>query len=117
MTSTTTMNSQKVVLISGGSFSPITFAHLRMFEMARDHLTSLKFTVLQGILSPVSDFYKKAGLIEAKHRVEMCTLAVSDSDWIICDNWESKQQRYTTTVELLHHGNISQLSYSISGWI
>lgn len=31
-------NMSKVVLLACGSFNPITNMHLRMFELARDHL-------------------------------------------------------------------------------
>ncbi|CAH3142019.1 unnamed protein product [Pocillopora meandrina] len=76
----------RVVLLSCGSFNPITFLHLRMFgkdaifeeyniflfsviyscfwsdfsEIARDALLKTGiYTVVQGIFSPVNDGYKK----------------------------------------------------------
>ncbi len=57
-----------------GSFSPITYFHLRLFgiyllnnrieitislEMARDRATDLGYDVIGGYMSPVSDAYKK----------------------------------------------------------
>jgi nicotinamide mononucleotide adenylyltransferase len=58
-----------LLLVACGSFSPITYLHLRMFEMAADYAKfSTNFEVVGGYLSPVSDAYKKAGLATADHR-------------------------------------------------
>lgn len=58
-----------LLLIACGSFSPITYLHLRMFEMAADYVRfSTDFELLGGYLSPVSDAYRKAGLASADHR-------------------------------------------------
>lgn len=58
-----------LLLVACGSFSPITYLHLRMFEMAADYVKfSTEFELLGGYLSPVSDAYRKAGLASADHR-------------------------------------------------
>lgn len=58
-----------LLLVACGSFSPITYLHLRMFEMAADYVRfSTDFELLGGYLSPVSDAYRKAGLASAEHR-------------------------------------------------
>lgn len=60
-----------IVLVACGSFSPITHMHLRMFEMAVDHVKqsmSSEYEVVGGYMSPVSDRYNKAGLASAAHR-------------------------------------------------
>lgn len=55
-----------VVLVACGSFSPVTYLHLRMFEMARDYIKhQTQFEVVGGYLSPVNDQYKKPGLLSA----------------------------------------------------
>jgi hypothetical protein len=55
-----------VVLVACGSFSPVTYLHLRMFEMARDFIKQqTKFEVVGGYVSPVNDQYKKPGLASA----------------------------------------------------
>lgn len=64
-------NSKKtpVVLVACGSFSPVTYLHLRMFEMAKDFIRQhTNFEIMGGYLSPVSDMYKKPGLLSANHR-------------------------------------------------
>lgn len=70
--------------------------------MARDALEDDdRFQVVGGLLSPVSDQYRKTGLVLASHRLEMCRLAVADSSWIDVDAWETQQDEYPTTVQAL----------------
>jgi|SRR5882762_5327941 len=64
-------NPQKhpIVLVACGSFSPVTYLHLRMFEMAKDYVRqNTDYEIVGGYLSPVSDKYKKPGLLSAHHR-------------------------------------------------
>ncbi|XP_028309458.1 nicotinamide/nicotinic acid mononucleotide adenylyltransferase 1 isoform X2 [Gouania willdenowi] len=95
----------KVVLLACGSFNPITNMHLRMFELARDHLEDTgHYKVVRGIISPVGDGYKKKGLIEACHRVQMAKLATETSgNWITVDDWESLQPEWVETAKVVRH--------------
>ncbi|CAJ1085412.1 nicotinamide/nicotinic acid mononucleotide adenylyltransferase 1-like [Xyrichtys novacula] len=94
----------KVVLLACGSFNPITNMHLRMFELARDHLEDTgQYRVVKGIISPVGDGYKKKGLIEACHRLAMVRLATEDSDWITVDAWETLQPEWVETAKVVRH--------------
>ncbi|KAK7534998.1 uncharacterized protein J3D65DRAFT_432185 [Phyllosticta citribraziliensis] len=93
-----------LVLVACGSFSPITYLHLRIFEMALDWARyNTEFEVVGGYVSPVGDAYKKAGLAEARHRVRMCELAVEDSSWIAVDKWEPLRKEYQPTAVVLDH--------------
>ncbi|THC97487.1 hypothetical protein EYZ11_003021 [Aspergillus tanneri] len=94
-----------LLLVACGSFSPITYLHLRMFEMAADYVKfSTEFEIVGGYLSPVSDAYRKAGLASAQHRVAMCQLAVDrTSDWLMVDTWEPMQKNYQPTAVVLDH--------------
>jgi len=92
-----------VVLVACGSFSPITYLHLRMMEQARDACVSAGMRVAGGFYSPVTDAYKKKGLASSSHRVAMCELAVKSSDWLMIDRWESQQSEYQTSVVVLDH--------------
>ncbi|KAJ0036890.1 hypothetical protein NQD34_005567 [Periophthalmus magnuspinnatus] len=92
----------RVVLLACGSFNPITNMHLRMFELARDHLEDSGFRVVKGIISPVGDGYKKKGLIEARHRLEMARLA-SENSWITVDSWEGLQAEWVETCKVVRH--------------
>lgn len=96
---------EPLVLVACGSFSPITFLHLRMFEMARDHAHfHSSYRVLGGYFSPVASAYSKLGLASALHRVNMCELAVREtSDWLMVDAWEARQGAYTPTAQVLDH--------------
>ncbi|NWX96231.1 NMNA3 adenylyltransferase, partial [Nothoprocta ornata] len=93
-----------LILLACGSFNPITNMHMRLFELARDHLHQTgQYEVIEGIVSPVSDDYGKQGLVSAKHRVAMARLALETSDWIRVDPWESEQETWTETVRVLRH--------------
>lgn len=88
-------------LILCGSFSPITYAHLRTFEQARDKLKAKGITVNRGIISPVNDDYGKKDLATANHRVEMIRLAIEDSDWLEVNTWEIDQPKFVLTYDAL----------------
>ncbi|KAF8505243.1 nicotinamide mononucleotide adenylyl transferase [Hysterangium stoloniferum] len=94
-----------IVLVACGSFSPVTYLHLRMFEMAIDHIRqNTEFEVVGGYLSPVSDRYVKPGLLSSSHRVNMCTLATEEtSSWLMVDPWEAFQSEYQRTAVVLDH--------------
>ncbi|KAI7899326.1 uncharacterized protein BX663DRAFT_441368 [Cokeromyces recurvatus] len=94
-----------LVLVACGSFSPVTYLHLRMFEMAQDHFKERnEFELLTGYYSPVSDYYMKEGLAKAEHRVKMCQLAVeTTSNWLMVDSWEARQTTYQRTAVVLDH--------------
>ena len=96
-------NKTPLVLVACGSFSPITYLHLRMFEMALDWANFENFELIGGYFSPVSDEYKKTGLVAATHRVKMCDLAVSKSTWLMVDHWEATQPTFSRTVTVLDH--------------
>ncbi|NWW76411.1 NMNA3 adenylyltransferase, partial [Climacteris rufus] len=93
-----------VILLACGSFNPTTNMHLRLFELARDHLHQTgQYQVIEGIMSPVNDNYGKKGLVSARHRIAMAKLALETSDWIRVDPWESEQETWTETVKVLRH--------------
>lgn len=96
-----------LVVVACGSFSPITYLHLRMFEMALDAISEqTRFEVIGGYYSPVSDNYKKQGLAPSHHRVRMCELACErTSSWLMVDSWELLQLKYTRTALVLDHFN------------
>ncbi|RUS31261.1 hypothetical protein BC938DRAFT_478169 [Jimgerdemannia flammicorona] len=120
------------VIVSCGSFSPITYLHLRMFgvsltlagivfchpplstgrpltvlmcQMAKDYIEERgEYELLAGYYSPVGDAYKKEGLAAARHRMRMCELAVdTTSNWLMVDAWESRQPEYMRTALVLDH--------------
>lgn len=96
------------VLISCGSFNPITVMHLRMFELARHHLrTKRNIHVEKGVISPTNDHYAtiKPSLSPSHHRLAMIQLALKDVEdhWIICDDWETRQKEWIRTLPALKH--------------
>ncbi|KAJ1509682.1 hypothetical protein HMI54_011356 [Coelomomyces lativittatus] len=95
---------EPLVLVACGSFSPITYLHLRMFEMAADYIHEHQhFELLGGYFSPVNSKYNKPGLEKPEHRVEMCKLAVDSSDWLMVDPWEAFQNDYQPSATVLDH--------------
>ncbi|KKK19051.1 hypothetical protein P175DRAFT_0505775 [Aspergillus ochraceoroseus IBT 24754] len=94
-----------LLLVACGSFSPITYLHLRMFEMAADYVKlSTNFEIIGGYLSPVSDAYRKAGLASAEHRIAMCQRAADQtSNWLMVDTWEPTHKQYQPTAIVLDH--------------
>ncbi|OWT36981.1 nicotinate (nicotinamide) nucleotide adenylyltransferase [Cryptococcus neoformans Bt1] len=98
-------NKIPLVIVACGSFSPPTYLHLRMFEMAKDEIVeSQTYEIMAGYYSPVSSYYKKSGLAPAPHRVRMCELAVEHtSTWLMVDPWEAGQPEYQRTAFVLDH--------------
>ncbi|XP_075254649.1 nicotinamide/nicotinic acid mononucleotide adenylyltransferase 3-like [Convolutriloba macropyga] len=92
-----------IALIEFGCFNPPTNMHLRLFETAKFALEKAGHTVKVGIMSPAHDKYGKKGLIAAKHRVEMCQLACQSSRWLRCEDWETIQEDWSRTSDVLDH--------------
>ncbi|KAG5898789.1 hypothetical protein JTB14_010999 [Gonioctena quinquepunctata] len=94
----------KVILLACGSFNPPTNMHLRMFEIARDHLHRLgNHIVVGGIISPVHDAYGKKELESSTHRLAMIGAALQNHDWVKLSEWECKQESWSRTQEVLQH--------------
>ncbi|KAJ3406588.1 nicotinate-nucleotide adenylyltransferase [Chytriomyces confervae] len=97
-------NKIPLVIVGCGSYSPVTYLHLRMFEMAKDYIEEhQQFELLGAYFSPVSSGYKKGGLAYYKHRVRMCELAAEKSGWIMVDPWEAMQEETQRTAVVLEH--------------
>lgn len=77
---------------------------IKIPEMAKDYFKySTEYYIIGAYFSPVSDAYAKPGLADGSHRVQMCELAVSKSDWIMVDPWETLQPKYIPTAKVLDH--------------
>ena len=88
---------QLAILLATGSFNPIHTGHVDMMNFAKKELESLgKYTVIGGFMSPSHDSYvsTKGSYIGSDDRIEMIKLAVEDSDWIECDEWECEQPHF-----------------------
>ncbi|VDN05513.1 unnamed protein product [Thelazia callipaeda] len=99
-----TLEGARVSLLACGSYNPPTIMHLRMFESARSFLECrCGCEVVEGILSPVADYFGKPDLLPAAHRLKMSDLAVKTSSWIRVDPWECTQSHWTRTLSVLKH--------------
>ena len=85
--------SRPAVLICTGSFCPVHVGHLELMASARAAVEAAGFSVVGGYLSPGHDEYLRLKLGDAalspSHRLELCGLAVADSDWLMVDPWEA----------------------------
>uniref|UniRef100_A0A914S2C6 Cytidyltransferase-like domain-containing protein n=1 Tax=Parascaris equorum TaxID=6256 RepID=A0A914S2C6_PAREQ len=71
---------------------------------ARDYLEKThNCVVVEGILSPVADSFRKPDLLTAEHRLKMVELAVRNSTWLRADGWECSQSEWTRTLHVLNH--------------
>ncbi|KAK0396902.1 hypothetical protein QR680_001904 [Steinernema hermaphroditum] len=94
----------KIVLVSSGAFNPPTLMHFRMFERAKDFFErTLGLEVLEGIVSPCSDYNATPDLVASNHRLKMLQLITSRIDWISVDGWESEQSKHCPVLEVLRN--------------
>uniref|UniRef100_A0A3Q2XYN2 Nicotinamide/nicotinic acid mononucleotide adenylyltransferase 2 n=1 Tax=Hippocampus comes TaxID=109280 RepID=A0A3Q2XYN2_HIPCM len=84
-----------VILLSCGSFNPITYGHIHMFGKSLKHVPCS--TMMSHCLCV------RQGLVSSRHRLTMCQLAVQSSDWIRVDPWECYQDTWQTTCSVLEH--------------
>ena len=89
---------KNVVLLLNGCFNPIHNNHIRLLELAREHLNSLNiYHVVGGYISPTHDagIHRKSSILSMtwQQRLEMCRLAVHDSTWIMIDAWQISQEK------------------------
>ncbi|XP_046917989.2 nicotinamide mononucleotide adenylyltransferase [Dermatophagoides farinae] len=101
---------EKVMILGCGSYNPLTFMHLRMFELARDFLIKKgTYEIVGGIISPVNDRYEtKKYLAPAKHRIEMIRIALMKTlfgrtSWLRLDEWECRQDHWCRTLDVIRH--------------
>ncbi|OQV17544.1 putative Nicotinamide/nicotinic acid mononucleotide adenylyltransferase 1 [Hypsibius exemplaris] len=100
---------KKIVLLCVGSFNPITFMHLRMFVLAKEYLyDKLQWNVLEGLISPVHDAYKKKNLAPSHHRAKMLELAINEHQipWIKLSTWEVEQEGWSKTLDTMDHHQV-----------
>ncbi|CAF2484780.1 unnamed protein product [Rotaria sp. Silwood2] len=89
---------KNIVLLLNGCFNPIHNNHIRLLELAREHLNSLNiYHVIGGYISPAHDagILRKLSSLHTtwQNRLEMCRLAVHDSSWIMVDEWQISQEK------------------------
>lgn len=78
----------------GGSFNPVTNAHLNLAKLILD-----KYDLDKVVFVPVGDKYKKQELASEKHRYEMLKIASEDYDKIEVSDVELNLEKALTTLE------------------
>ncbi|CAF0772213.1 unnamed protein product [Rotaria sp. Silwood1] len=89
---------KNIVLLLNGCFNPIHNNHIRLLELAREHLNSLNiYHVIGGYISPAHDagILRKLSVLYTtwQNRLDMCRLAVHNSSWIMVDEWQISQEK------------------------
>eukprot|EP00744_Colponema_vietnamica_P005835 GILI01008508.1.p1 GENE.GILI01008508.1~~GILI01008508.1.p1 ORF type:complete len:311 (-),score=56.20 GILI01008508.1:37-921(-) len=109
------------IIVSCGSFNPITTAHINMLAAGKRYLDGrlseedLKIydsppppppqstVTLGAFVSPVNDKYGKADLAPFKARRDVCELCLKDIPWVNLEEWEGLQDKYERTFTVLSH--------------
>lgn len=81
----------------GGSFNPPTNAHI---YLANEVIN--KFNLDKIIFIPVSDYYKKQGLLKGKHRLNMLDLACSNNQKLEVSDIEFKIDKPLYAIEIFN---------------
>ncbi|KJH51844.1 putative nicotinate-nucleotide adenylyltransferase [Dictyocaulus viviparus] len=98
----TSLHGCSVALLSCGQFDPPTYAHLRMFERARDFLMrTMGCKVVEGIMNVSPDKLSTRAL--AKHRLRMVETAVRKNFWIRAGGFECNQKTSMKLVTVIKH--------------
>ncbi|CAJ0594541.1 unnamed protein product [Cylicocyclus nassatus] len=98
----TSLNGCRVALLSCGQYDPPSYAHLRMFERARDFLMrTMGCKVVEGIMSVAGD--SPSTRTPAKHRLRMVETAVRKNFWIRAGNYECNQPTPVRQLAVLKH--------------
>ena len=87
---------ERLIAVFGGSFSPVTNAHLALAEQ----ITNL-YDIEKVIFLPVSDLYEKSGLLPAEHRVEMLKLACESNTKFEVSEIEVQSTTLLNTIDSL----------------
>lgn len=78
----------------GGSFNPVTKAHVEIVETIRN-----KYGLDKVIFVPIGNKYNKVGLVNEIHRYNMLKIAICKYDNLEVSNIELNQEKNLTTLE------------------
>lgn len=88
-------NNPIAIIVSTGSFSPIHDGHIKMMELAKEHVDRLGYNVLQGIFSLSHDGYvdiKNNGIakLNVSIRTDLIYNKIINHDWLTVDRFEGE---------------------------
>ena len=86
--------------ILGGTFNPPHLGHLLLAESARDELALDQVVFIPAWRSPFKDSEE---CVDARIRLEMVALAISDNAHFVCDGFEVERARVSYTVDTIEH--------------
>lgn len=71
-----------------------------------------QYEVVGGIISPVHDAYGKKELVSATHRLNMIKISLQGNEWVKLSDWESRQETWTRTRQILQYHQVNNVSSS-----
>ncbi len=84
----------------GGTFNPIHIGHLQVIQEVKEGFALDKIYLIPSALPPHKEYNKVA---DAKNRIAMTRLAVSDSPDLIVSDIELKRSGLSYTIDTVHH--------------
>lgn len=104
LTSRVAKGKTPVVIVSLGSFNPVTKMHTSLMDSCRKAVNEMDgFEVIGGFMSPTHQKYGKPSLAPMHDRLNTLCLALRDSSWVAPEVWECSQTEWTRTRVALEH--------------
>lgn len=91
------MCTNKRIGIFGGTFNPIHFGHLVTAEAVREQY-NLDYIIFVPCANPP---HKTSGVVDAKHRYAMTSLAILENPYFLISDIELKREGYSYTVDTI----------------
>ncbi|XP_065221048.1 nicotinamide/nicotinic acid mononucleotide adenylyltransferase 1-like [Planococcus citri] len=101
------MSYDETILLLCGNFNPIGNMHLRMFEIARDHLIDLGYSIYKGVVVPFDEDIDGQNLVSMDHRLAMIKYALNSSDWIQLSTKQCRKLNTSFLIDILQHHQTS----------
>lgn len=102
----------KNVAILGGSFNPVTRAHIQIAKYVFDHVDFNEVWLM-----PCYNHLQKSGLIDFRHRFNMCEIACKEFSYMVVSNFEASHEMdgsvYSLMEKLKKENEDTEFSYII----
>lgn len=86
------------IILFGGSFNPITNAHLSIINSARELINATSVIIL-----PTNNYYQKSDLIDLDTRIKLINLAINNTNNIMVSDYEKGLLKSPKSLESLNH--------------
>lgn len=103
------MQTNKIIVIYGGSFNPILYSHLSLAQQVINEYPEVESV----IFAPVNSNYDKTGLESNKHRYQMVRLAIKGNPKFLVTDIEIKKEEPVYTYQVLEEMQKKYPDYQI----